>query len=58
MPFVAVNPATGEVVQRFATHTSDQVEAALQLSQEAYPSWRALSYGERATYMVRAAELL
>jgi succinate-semialdehyde dehydrogenase/glutarate-semialdehyde dehydrogenase len=58
MPFVAVNPATGEVVQRFATHTSDQVEAALQLSQEAYLSWRALSYGERATYMVRAAELL
>jgi succinate-semialdehyde dehydrogenase / glutarate-semialdehyde dehydrogenase len=58
VPFVSVNPATGETVATYETFTDAQVESALSLSAAAFAEWRAASFKERAEVMVRAAELV
>ena len=58
MPFVSINPATGESFATFEAHGAEQIENALVTSARAFSSWRHYSFSERAQYMVRAAELL
>ena len=58
MPFVSINPATAEQFASYDAFTPQQIESSLAASQDAFNSWRHVSFAERAQYMVRAAELL
>jgi succinate-semialdehyde dehydrogenase / glutarate-semialdehyde dehydrogenase len=58
MPFVAVNPATEQIIAEYPTLNAEGIDAALERASAAYRSWRRASFAERATLMVRAAELL
>jgi succinate-semialdehyde dehydrogenase / glutarate-semialdehyde dehydrogenase len=52
-----LNPATGEVVERFDTATDDQVREALAAADQAFDSWRKKPMRERAAFVTRVAEL-
>ena len=58
MPYISVNPATGEVVSSYEDHTPAEVDALIALAAERAPLWRATSMVDRARLMVSAAELL
>ena len=58
MTFIAVNPATEEVVAEFEGHTPAQVEQALEHAARAFETWKNTPIKERAVLMARAAELL
>ena len=58
MPFIAINPATEEVLAEFPTHTDEQVQSALATAAAAFQVWKKTSFADRAQAMVRAAELL
>jgi succinate-semialdehyde dehydrogenase/glutarate-semialdehyde dehydrogenase len=58
MPIQTQNPATGAVVETFAAHTPDQVEAAITQAHSTFGSYRRTSFAERAAWMNRAADLL
>jgi succinate-semialdehyde dehydrogenase/glutarate-semialdehyde dehydrogenase len=58
MPYVSVNPATGEIVSTYDDFTPEEVDRRLSLAAEAFPSWRATSFLDRSRLMTRAAELL
>lgn len=55
--YATVNPATGEVVQRFATISNDEAERALTRAHEAYLDWRRVDLKERAAVIGRVADL-
>ncbi|HEX8908164.1 MAG TPA: aldehyde dehydrogenase family protein, partial [Anaeromyxobacteraceae bacterium] len=54
----SVNPATGEVLQRFEEHGPGEVEARLARAAATFPTYRRTTFPERARWMTRAAELL
>lgn len=54
----SVNPATGEVLQRFEEHGPGEVEARLARAAATFPAYRRTTFPERARWMTRAAELL
>jgi succinate-semialdehyde dehydrogenase/glutarate-semialdehyde dehydrogenase len=54
----SINPATGELLQTFDPLTDAQIEQKLQLAAETFPSFRSLTFADRATMMNRAAEIL
>jgi succinate-semialdehyde dehydrogenase / glutarate-semialdehyde dehydrogenase len=58
VPFASINPATGEVVETFESHTEKEVEERLQRAAETFASYRWTSFAERGRSMVTAAELL
>lgn len=58
MPFLSVNPATGEEVFRAEGHRPAQVEAILEDSASAAPAWRAVPVEERCRLLARAAVVL
>jgi succinate-semialdehyde dehydrogenase/glutarate-semialdehyde dehydrogenase len=58
MSFIAINPATEEVVAEFEGHTPEQVERALDHASLAFQTWKNTSVADRAVLMNRAAELL
>ena len=58
MPFVAINPATEDVIAEYPLHTPVEVDVALTNAAKAYASWRATPIADRARLMIRAAELL
>jgi succinate-semialdehyde dehydrogenase/glutarate-semialdehyde dehydrogenase len=58
MPIASVNPATGETIASFEALTGDDIEQKLQKAADAFAINRARSFGERATRMLRAAEIL
>ena len=51
------NPATGEVVEEFATATDEEMEEALSAADAAYRAWRGRSVQERAAVVRRVAQL-
>lgn len=51
------NPATGEVLETFATASDAGIEQALEHADAAYRQWRERSVQERATVVKRVAEL-
>ncbi|MBP6534401.1 MAG: NAD-dependent succinate-semialdehyde dehydrogenase [Arenimonas sp.] len=53
-----INPWTGLVEYRYEYFTPAQIEAKLAAAHAAFPAWSALSFGQRADYMNRVAELL
>jgi succinate-semialdehyde dehydrogenase/glutarate-semialdehyde dehydrogenase len=58
MPYVSINPATGEVNSRYEDFTQEEVDRTLDLATHAFASWRLTSFEERARLLVSAAELL
>src|SRR5580692_8685375 len=58
MAIATTNPTTGEVVKSFEPLTSAQIEQKLQLAASAFRSHRRTSFADRATRMMRAAEIL
>ena len=58
MAIATTNPATGEVLKTFEPLTGAQIEQKLQLAASAFRSHRQTSFAERATKMMRAAEIL
>ncbi len=58
MAIATTNPATGEVVTSFEPLTGAQIEQKLQLAASAFRSHRQTSFAERASKMMRAAEIL
>jgi len=58
MPFVAINPATEQVISEIANHTPKEIDQVLDIASVAFASWRTLSFAERARCMKSAADLL
>jgi len=58
MAIASTNPATGKVVKSFEPLTGAQIEQKLQLAASAFRSHRRTSFPERATRMMRVAEIL
>ncbi|KAA0086666.1 NAD-dependent succinate-semialdehyde dehydrogenase [Mycolicibacterium sp. P9-64] len=55
--YATVNPATGEVVQRFDTISDDEADQALVRTHQAYLAWRDVDLKERAAVIGRVADL-
>ncbi len=49
--FESINPATGEAIATFQRGTPTDVERAIAAADEAFDTWRRLSYIDRAEYM-------
>jgi succinate-semialdehyde dehydrogenase/glutarate-semialdehyde dehydrogenase len=58
MAIATTNPATGEVLKTFEPLTPAQIEQKLQLAAFAFQDHRRTSFADRATKMMRAAEIL
>ncbi len=58
MAIATTNPATGEVVKSFEPLTGAQIEQKLQLAASAFRTHRQTTFADRATKMMRAAEIL
>jgi succinate-semialdehyde dehydrogenase/glutarate-semialdehyde dehydrogenase len=58
MPIATTNPATGELVKSFEPLTASQIEQKLQLAATAFQIHRQTSFADRASKMMRAAEIL
>src|SRR5687768_17623356 len=55
---VSRDPSTGEEIGRAALMNADDVAASVQFARTAHSAWAALSYPERARYILRARELV
>ena len=58
MTFRSINPATGQVLAEFPSHTPADVEHRLARAAATAPRWRATPVGERAAMVRRLGELL
>src|SRR3981189_314845 len=58
MAIATTNPTTGEVVKSFEPLTSAQIEQKVHLGASPFRSHRRPSFADRATKMMRAAEIL
>src|ERR1700692_2180114 len=58
MAIATINPATGQTIKNFEALTDSQVDQKIQRAAEAFPSFRKLSFADRARMMMRAAEIL
>ncbi len=58
MAIESINPATGELIERFTPHTPSEVAATLAAAFAAWQGWREHPMAARAPLMHRAAELL
>ncbi len=58
MAIAVINPATGETVKTFEPLSDAELEARLAAAAEAARSYRHTTFGERATWMRAAADLL
>src|SRR5688500_14676993 len=54
---VSRDPSTGEEIGRAALMNADDVAASVQFARTAHSAWAALSYHERAPYILRARKL-
>src|SRR2546430_1550860 len=52
------NPATGELVDRVAAGTQEDINHAIDAAQEAFPKWSAVPPSARAAILFKAAHLL
>jgi len=58
MAIATTNPATGEVLKTFEPLTNGQIEQKLQLAASAFQTHRWTSFADRASKMMRAADIL
>ena len=55
---ISIDPSNGEEIGRAALMTAADVAAAVQYARNAQPAWAALSYRERARFILQARELV
>lgn len=53
-----INPSTEEPLSPVPVSTQEDVDKAVAAAQAAYPSWRDLSYEDRARYILRFADAI
>lgn len=58
MTIAVVNPATGETIEQFTEHTTEEVETRVQRAQDAFDALRETTYAERGVWMKKAADIL
>ncbi len=58
MPIATQNPATGEIIRTFPSHTPERVQEAIATAHETFQGWRLTGFEDRAALMRRAAALL
>jgi len=58
MGIASVNPTTGEIVQTFEPLAEAEIEAKLELAQQAFVQYRQVSIPQRAQWLNHAAEIL
>jgi succinate-semialdehyde dehydrogenase/glutarate-semialdehyde dehydrogenase len=59
MPFQSLNPASGKLIESFATLPDDDVQTVIARAQKAFEStWRNTPINRRAAAMARAAEIM
>src|ERR1700728_4777937 len=58
MPIATTNPATGEVIQTFQPLSPAQIDRKLQLSVTAFQAGQKTPFAERASRMLKAADIL
>ncbi len=58
MTIDSTNPFDGSVLHSYETHTKDEVDEIINLSQASWGSWRKLAFNERAVFMSNAARIL
>ncbi|MGD8496881.1 MAG: aldehyde dehydrogenase family protein, partial [Gemmatimonadales bacterium] len=54
----SIDPATGEVIEEYAEHTPDEVDAAVDAAARRHRSWRERSFEERSVVLRAAADRL
>jgi succinate-semialdehyde dehydrogenase/glutarate-semialdehyde dehydrogenase len=58
MAMATINPSTGETEFEVELHTPAEVETRIALAQAAHETLKTMSYAERASLMIKAAELI
>ncbi|HET6965098.1 MAG TPA: NADP-dependent succinic semialdehyde dehydrogenase [Acidimicrobiales bacterium] len=58
MAIATINPATGETLRTFDELTDEEIDRCLTRAVETYATYRLTSYGERAAWLRRAADVL
>ncbi|HJR38141.1 MAG TPA: aldehyde dehydrogenase family protein, partial [Nocardioidaceae bacterium] len=56
--YTVINPSTAEPVTEVALATVEQTDALIERAQEAFPAWRDLAPGARATLLRRFAAVV
>ncbi len=56
--FDVFNPSTGEVREKIADASRDDVKTAIAAAEKAFPAWSAMSHSERARILHRAGDIL
>ena len=55
---ISYNPATGAEVGRVPQMSADEVKAAVESSRRAFQNWKKTSFNYRASYIMRAREVI
>jgi succinate-semialdehyde dehydrogenase/glutarate-semialdehyde dehydrogenase len=58
VPIATTNPATGEVLKTFEPMSAERIELCLRAAVDGYEALRRTSFGQRAAWMCRAADIL
>ena len=58
MPIATTNPTTGQVIKTFEPLTPSEIEEKLQLAAATFPTFKRLTFADRAKMMSAAAEIL
>lgn len=58
MAIATINPTTGETLKTFDPLTDAEIEAKLELAQQAFNKYRRLPFEQRAIWMQKAADIL
>ncbi|WIG57850.1 MAG: succinate-semialdehyde dehydrogenase [Ktedonobacterales bacterium] len=58
MAIESINPATGEMIEKFHTFSESEISNALDQARGAFRSWRQTSFGERGAALRRVAAYL
>ncbi len=54
----SINPASGEIIQEYSMHSEDAVSAIILKTQDAFNSWKAISFEQRSVLMKHLARIL
>jgi len=55
---ISYNPATGEEIGRVTNNNAEQVNETIEKSRRAFINWRETSFKERASFVMRAREII
>jgi succinate-semialdehyde dehydrogenase/glutarate-semialdehyde dehydrogenase len=58
MAIATINPATGQLLRSFEPLSDSQIEAKLKLAAATFPTFRKLTFADRAAMMNKAADIL